>query len=70
MGAFRPVADHSSWAKRVRWSCGRPGYMPTFTDNLASWGKLRQQVLMEDYARAMTTAQILRPDLTFYAAGV
>ena len=22
-------ADHSAWAKSVRWSCGRPGYRPT-----------------------------------------
>lgn len=49
--------DHSWWAKSVRWSCGRPGWVPLF-DHEAAYG----DAIRAEYARAWTAAQILRAD--------
>lgn len=53
--------DHSSWARSVRWSCGRPGYEPMF-----DWQESYQRSLYAEYARARAEMQILNPyDVSF-----
>lgn len=46
--------DHSTWARSVRWSCGRPGYVPVF-----DWGA---GAFRADYDRALLSATIIRAD--------
>jgi hypothetical protein len=53
------------WAKSIVWSCGRPGWTPMFEQE--SWGEVRRLVWAREYARAMSTVGILRPDLPVFS---
>lgn len=54
---LRLPADHSAWAQSVRWSCGRPGYVPVF-----DWRAERDRAVCADYARYWLSATIIRAD--------
>lgn len=54
----RPVADHSAWARSVRWSCGRPGWKPTFE---VEWGEAYRATIRAERARAFVALGINHP---------
>lgn len=55
--ALRLGRDQSAWARSVRWSCGRPGYVPVF-----EWRSEFDRMFRAEYARAFLASQILRAD--------
>lgn len=60
---FWPPPDQS-WAKSVRWSCGRPGYRPLF-----DWREAWERALWEDRARYYASIGFtLQPDCSLIVA--
>lgn len=55
--ALRLGRDHSAWARSVRWSGGRPGYVPVF-----DWRSELDRSFRTEYVRAFLASQIVRAD--------
>jgi hypothetical protein len=62
------IADHSGWARSVRWSCGRPGFKPV--GPLFDWGETRFDDRLEAALCWQIGAGIVRPEHTFKVTAV
>jgi hypothetical protein len=57
------MADHSDWARSVRWSCGRPGFKPLGA--LFDWDSYRYGERRETLIWWQIGAGIVRAEHTF-----
>ena len=66
-GPLGPWRDHSSWARSVVWSCGRPGYVPLFREGESEY----RRAYLEEWARfGALAAQVNPPDAFIGVSGV